>query len=194
MTTVYSGKDRTAYIIENLIGQTSETIVYTVGEYIQYTFPVKVNISTYIIEFAEDSKPAAWSIYAKSIQGYWRSLDSKEFINENDRFTLDNNFPTSFYQGNVSYQYMTDTVRLHIHASTGTSVKIKDFKIYDDKGVHRHFLIPFCTTTNGHKHTGSLNFSHIDNCSLNADLNTDFFALSHNMIVIENGMADTIFK
>ena len=194
MTTLYAGKYKTAYIIENLVGQRGSDPELVAGEYIQYTFPVKVNITTYRIEFAEDSKPAAWSIYAKTIQGYWRPLDSKEFINENDRFTLADNFPTSFYQGNVKYQYMTDTIRLHIHASTGTSVKIKDFKIYDDKGIHRNFLLPFCTTTNGHAHTGSLNFSHVDNCSLNADLNADFFALSHNMIVIENGMADTIFK
>jgi hypothetical protein len=192
MTTVYSGVETTTYMIENLSGQSDSTVIY--GEYIQYTFPVKINITTYRIEFAEDSKPVAWSIFAKTIQGYWKLLDDQEFINETDQFTLDTNFPSSFYENHVKTQYVSDVVRLHIQASTGTSVKIKNFKIYDDKGIHRHFIVPFCTTTNGHAHTGSLNFSHVDNCSLIADLNTDFFAVSHNMIVIENGMADTIFK
>ena len=192
MTIIYSGKDVTTYTIENLGGALFNADFF--GEYIQYTLPVSVKITSYSIQFDTDSKPVAWSILAKTKQGYWIRLDDKEFVNEEDQFTLDLNFPTEFYDGQIGIPYTSDVVRLHIRASTGTSVKIKNFKIFDDKGIHRNFLVPFCTTTNGHGHTGSLNFSHVDSCSLTADLTTDFFALSHNMIVIENGMADTIFK
>ncbi len=192
MTTVYKGVEQTTYTFENMNGQTANMTEN--GEYIQYTFPVNVKINSYRIEFAEDSKPVSWSIFAKTAQGFWAKIESKNYINQTDQFTLGLDFPSSFFEGQVETQYTTKVVRLHIHSSTGTSVKIKNFKIYDDKGIHRHFIIPFCTTTNGHDHTGSLNFSHVDNCSLTADLNTDFFAVSHNMIVIENGMADTIFK
>lgn len=163
------------------------------GEFLQYTFPFKVGIKSYTLEYMEDSFPVRWHLLAKTPRGDWTQLDDPSFL-AGDGYSLDPAFDTTGYSKTFDSVYFTDTVALVIDISTDTSVKIKQFLVYDELGINRQFVIPFCTSTNSLYHTGSLNFSQIDKFSIDSDLKTDFFAVNHNFLVVENGMGDVMYR
>ncbi len=164
------------------------------GETLQYKFPLKVNVKSYEIEFMEDSFPVRWYFLGKTPLGHWKILDNPSFIAE-DGFTLSPTFnPSAGYTKEFDSVYLTTEVMILVDVSTGTSVKIKQFHVYDELGLNRQFMIPFCTSTNSMYHSGSLNFSKIDSFNIDSDLPTDFFAVNHNVLVIENGMGDVMFR
>lgn len=163
------------------------------GEFLEYTFPFKVGIKSYTLEYMEDSFPVRWYLLGKNSKGNWTKLDSPSFLST-DGYNLNPTFDTNGYSKTFDTVFTTDTVMLVIDISTDTSVKIKQFLVADELGINRQFLIPFCTSTNSMYHTGSLNFSQIDKFSIDSDLRTDFFAVNHNFLVLENGMGDVLYR
>lgn len=180
MTTLYSGRNIVNYDIGNKR-----------GEYIDFTFPLSIKPVNYSIWFSEDSFPVVWYIFGKLKNSNWILMST-----ENNIQTFSSLKPSfTPYGNNVTYQITTpipvDTIRLHVSVSTGPSTKIRELVIIDEKGQHIPFLIPFCTNTNSLYHSGSLNFSRLDKFSINANLPTDFYAVAHDSIQIENGMLST---
>lgn len=72
---------------------------------------------------------------------------------------------------------------------------ITELSIQDVFGERRNLLIPFCLKTNSLYHSGSLNFSMLDSFKISNDLGTDkVYAVSHNILSLENGSADLVFR
>lgn len=186
MALLFSGSTERQFVIDGIPNR-------IFGELLQYTFPFKVGIKSYTLDYMEDSFPVRWYLFAKTPRGDWTQLDRQNFVLSEDDYSLDPAFDTTGYSKTFDSVYFTDTVALLIDVSTDTSVKIKQFLVYDELGINRQFLVPFCTSTNSLYHTGSLNFSQIDKFSIDSDLQTDFFAVNHNFLVIENGMGDVMY-
>ncbi len=172
------------------------TIDYTFyGEYLEYKFPISIVPISYRIDYANDSIPWKWVLLGKNGDGYWIPLiDGIQYERPNvDRTNLRVTISDeTSYTGTINTTQRIDTVRLIISLSTGTSVKVKEFSITDQIGNHMSFVVPFCTNTNSMHHSGSLNFSRIDSFSLDADLQTDFYAVGHQILEIEHGMCTNV--
>lgn len=163
---------------------------YIRGEYIEFTFPDYVTVSSYVLDFFTDNKPAVWYVLAKTKAGKWSILDSQDKRNTFRSDVTPEFAATTTFSGAIRTSVETNTIRLQIAESTQPSVKIKNFLVYDIIGVHLPFLIPFCEKTNSASHSGSLNFSCIDRFSIDAPrLNTTFFAVKHNVLEFGKGMA-----
>lgn len=187
---LYTGNNLRTYLIDvNGVGYPRTRR----SEDIQYTFPNKINVKSYSMKYTNDSFPVRWFFVVKTPQNTWKILDEQSFIDPNTGYTLDPTFNKNGYTKVFNDFYQTDSVMLIVDVCTGTSLKLREFLVYDEFGVNRHVLIPFCTSTNSLYHTGSLNFSQLDSCSIESDLNTDFFAVNHNFLVIENGMGDVMY-
>lgn len=194
---LYSAKNNsnTKLLIENEITGTDEMKIYDTSGYemMVYTFPEKINVKSYILKFGEDSFPVRWYFHVKTPRNSWKLIDAKNFIAD-DGFTLSPTFNKTGYSKTFDDVYITDSVMILINLSTGKSVKIKEFLVYDDIGVNKSILIPFCTSTNTLYHSGSLNFSKIDQFSIESpSQQADFFAVNHNFLVLENGMGNVMY-
>lgn len=184
MALLYGGIRETEY---TFIFNNTSTTANVYGEYLEYTFPIPIVPISYRIDFPSDSVPVKWRLFARYKEG-WYLLDRYE----NDTIDKQLDTVTPPTQGYIERSIVTeqqfDTFRIVIGLSTGPSVKVKEFSITDQLGKHITFLVPFCTNTNSAYHSGSLNFSKIDSFSLNANLQTDFYAVGHDELTIENGM------
>lgn len=191
--TAYKNTDK-KILVENKITGADELKMYDaedkdVGyEMMVYTFPEKIIVKSYSLKFADDSFPVRWYFHAKTSRNSWTLLDNANFV-AGDGFTLSPTFDRTGYTKTFDEPYITDSVMILINLSTDTSVKIKEFIVYDEIGVNKPILIPFCTSTNSMYHSGSLNFSQLDQCSIESpSQQADFFAVNHNLLVLENGM------
>ena len=157
------------------------------GEYLDYKFPINIVPIQYELTLSDDSYPARWYIFGRNNDGPWKLLDQQT---KYETFsTLVSGFPPpSGVFLTPMTQMSVDTIRIHVTVSTGRSTKIKQFTVYDRYGQNMSFLVPFCTSTNSLHHSGSLNFSRIDNFSIDADLQTDFYGVGHETIEIDKGM------
>lgn len=184
MSRVYGGVYKETYTI---LG--TQQVLY--GEYLEYTFPIPIVPVRYRIDYAEDCVPVAWFLLGKlKNESSWTILD--DYANDNVNETNWQIDTLSEYIERSTNTVRVDTIRLVIGACTGTSVKVREFSIIDELGKYMSFLVPFCTNTNSMYHSGSLNFSNIDSFSLNADLPTDFYAVGHGTLEIENGMCTSL--
>ena len=148
------------------------------GEYMDYTFPISIQPIRYEVGFSSDSIPIKWYLMGKINNGPWSILDSQS------------NNATGSYQ--ISNTSAVDAVRLHVTVSSAPSIKIREFRIFDQFGENTPFMVPFCTNTNSVHPSGTLNFSCIDSFSLDAPLQTDFYAVGHSTLEIEKGMCTNV--
>ena len=160
------------------------------GEYIDYTLPINIVPIRYEIGFDVDSWPLNWTLYGKLDNGEWQSLDTQKY-SENLNI-IDPAFKANVYANTLSYniknKYTVDQFRLFVPVSSGVSIKIREFRIFDQFGRFMPFLVPFCTNTSSMYHSGSLNFSRLDHFSIDAPLQSDFYAVGHDFIEIDKGM------
>lgn len=160
------------------------------GEYIEYTLPINIVPIRYEIGFDVDSWPLSWILYGRLDGGEWNVLDSTDYVLNFNR--IDPSFKANVYSNTLSYdiknKYTVDQFRLFVPVSSGVSIKIREFRIFDQFGRFMPFLVPFCTNTSSMYHSGSLNFSRLEKFSIKAPLQTDFYAVGHDFIEIENGM------
>ena len=181
---VFGASNRENYTyIRNGITTTNE--IYS--EYIEYKLPLVITPISSTITYATDSYPVSWILFGKRDNGpwYWLTNNTMETYNSSD---LTVNTPVTNFITKDTTPVPVDTFRLVVQLSTGGSVKIANLTINDQIGKHVPFLVPFCTNTNSMYHSGSLNFSQIDSFSIDANLDTDFYAVGHSIIDIENGM------
>jgi len=184
------GQNTTTY---NVILPTDPTRIQTlkfVGEWIEYQFPTTANISTYT--FNSTAFPAEWYILGyKSDKNCWVVMHHVSFISKESIISNYNN-----YTWEIKTHFVTNRIRFHTTVTILNFVEMNNLLFYDDVGDHKAFLIPFCTQTNSMTHTGSLNFSQIDDFSINMvpKLQTEFFAVGVNTLCIESGMANLMYS
>lgn len=154
------------------------------GEYIDYKFPLAIVPVSYTLRVFQDSTPVKWYILGRLKNGPWTVLNTQTF-NDGASTLLPIDLNGTY---TINQQVKIDTIRIHASISTGPSIKIKEFIVYDQYGKHIPFLVPFCTNTNSLYPSGSLNFDRLNHFSIDADLDTDFFAVGCDFIEIENGM------
>lgn len=180
------------------------------GEFLEYTFPFSVRIARYSFTTSTSGTlPVQWTISGKvgdtwiPIQTTFMRQPFTLIINNVDVNFISQNgetFDTTTIRENRFYSFETELVditgvRITVYASSGDSVHIKQFRIYDQIGQYTNLLFPFCTDTSSLTHTGSLNGSQVDSTalSLSRPVFATFYAVSHNILKFENGMASTLW-
>lgn len=163
------------------------------GEYIDYTLPINIVPVRYEIGFDTDSWPLRWILYGKLDNKEWQDLDTRNYVDGEKGYNkIDPAFRANVYANTLSYditeKYTVDSLRLFVSVSSGISIKIREFRIFDQFGRFMPFLVPFCTNTSSMYHSGSLNFSRLDHFSIDAPLQSDFYAVGHDFIEIDKGM------
>jgi hypothetical protein len=160
------------------------------GEWIEYQFPTTANINSYT--FNSTAFPAEWYILGYSLdRNVWVVMHHVSFVAIERQTSRYNNFTWR-----VRTNLITNRIRFHTSVAVLNFVEINKLLFYDEVGDHKTFLIPFCTQTNSMTHTGSLNFSQINDFSINTfpKLNTEFFAVGVNTLRIESGMGNLLFN
>ena len=180
------------------------------GEYLQYTFPQDLDVTIAKYSFTtsvEGTLPVKWILYGL-MNNSWTPIKTIQMLNpdiiaygsEIVDFTNPVNGTFDTITPNTSYVFETEQkdikgVRITISDSSGDSVHLKQFRIYDQIGEYVNLTFPFCTDMSSLTHTGSLNGSQVDsmNVSLSRRIPATFYAVSHNILKFENGMASTLW-
>ena len=161
------------------------------GEWIEYQFPTTANINSYT--FNSTAFPSEWYILGYNLDTkVWVAMHHVSFVGIENQTTNYN----SSTQWQIQTHLITNRIRFHVIAAVLNFVELSNLLFYDESGDHKVFLIPFCTQTNSMTHTGSLNFSKINDFSLQTapTLNTEFFAVGVNTLRIESGMGNLLFN
>lgn len=90
--------------------------------------------------------------------------------------------------------YDTYTLIVTSIAPNAGQASIQNVTFYDTLGETRPFLIPFCLQTNSYSDTGFLNFSQIDRFEVSNVIPADLYAVSQNLLVVDNGQARVKFS
>jgi hypothetical protein len=186
------GQNTTTYnvILPSDTAKRIQTLKF-VGDWIEYQFPTTANISTYT--FNSTAFPAEWYILGyKSDKDCWVVMHHVSFIGKELNIPAYNTPDTTW---EIKTHFITNRIRFHTTVAVLNFVELNNLLFYDDVGDHKAFLIPFCTQTNSMTHTGSLNFSQINDFSINMTptLQTEFFAVGVNTLCIESGMANLMY-
>ena len=156
--------------------------VDVVGEWAELSLPVKITLSSVVVNLASAS--ATFSIVGSNDGISFTSLGS-----------LTATTGTRQIQSTSIVPYKIFRV---IFTSIGTdlgSVRVNDITLFDINGERRPFVIPFCLKTNSLYHSGSLNFSMLNQFGLSDVLGTDkVYAVGHNILRIENGSGDVLYR
>ena len=164
----------------NTYNQTSDVI----GEWVQLSLPKMFPIQPSVLRY-KTTQNLTYTLLASNNQINWTKLI--------EGGTMTGTGTASITTTN-SFLYFRVVVT-KINSPVSGQVSIDNIQIQDVLGQRRNFVIPFCLKTNSLYHSGSLNFSMLNSFELTDNVGTDkMYAVSHNILALENGSAELVFR